>query len=382
MSDPNEIKVNTVAFNHDGSLFALGTTKGFSIFSCSPFKVLCSENIEGGVSLVQVLGKSNIICYVKTITNKKETISEIVLWDQSKHAVILDVKLPEKVLAIKINFLHLFIISKNKIEVFLVSKMASIEEIKTQDNPRGIFSVTQTEQGSIMVYPYSKKSKVGVVNFYINEQQNENNKNTNEDKEFNFWAHTSAIGCLAINREGTLITTCSENGTLIRVFNLKGEIGYEFRRGSDKAVIMNLSFDYNSNFVACTSDKGTIHVFVLSQTGTVDFDLNNPEQTKNRHEFHEIDTHESFFGNLMNKISAAKRLAEVHRSYAQFRLESKNSYCSFYGEGNDLFLHVISPEGIFYKAEFDPKAGGEIIDYMPYDLTSKVEEFNQVKTSS
>ena len=303
---------------------------------------------------MQVLGKSNIICYVKTITSKKEMISEIVLWDQSKRAAILDTKVAEKVLSIKINFLHLFIISKNKIEVFLVSQMARIDEIKTTDNPRGIFSVTQTEKGSIMVYPCSKKSKVGIVNFFATQQQD------NEQRQFEFWAHTSAIGCLAINREGTLITTCSENGTLLRVFNLKGEIGYEFRRGSDKAVIMNLSFDYNSNFVACTSDKGTIHVFVLSQTGTVDFDLNNPEQTKSRHEFHEIDSHESFFGNLMNKISAPKRLAENHRSYAQFRLESKNSHCSFYGEGNDLFLHVISPEGIFYKAEFDPKAGGEI----------------------
>jgi WD40 repeat protein len=38
------------------------------------------------------------------------------------------------------------------------------------------------------------------------------------------------------------------------------------RRGSDKAEIYSISFDKNSNWIACSSDKGTIHIFTVSKT--------------------------------------------------------------------------------------------------------------------
>ncbi len=40
------------------------------------------------------------------------------------------------------------------------------------------------------------------------------------------------------------------------------------RRGSDKAEIYSLSFDRNSTMIACSSDKGTIHIFAVSKSNT------------------------------------------------------------------------------------------------------------------
>ena len=40
------------------------------------------------------------------------------------------------------------------------------------------------------------------------------------------------------------------------------------RRGSDKAEIYSISFDRNSTLIACSSDKGTIHIFNVSKTQT------------------------------------------------------------------------------------------------------------------
>ena len=40
------------------------------------------------------------------------------------------------------------------------------------------------------------------------------------------------------------------------------------RRGSEKAEIYSLSFDKNCNWMACSSDKGTIHIFSLSKNRT------------------------------------------------------------------------------------------------------------------
>jgi WD40 repeat protein len=40
----------------------------------------------------------------------------------------------------------------------------------------------------------------------------------------------------------------------------------EVRRGADKAEIHCLAFDPSSAWIACSSDKGTIHVFAIDKT--------------------------------------------------------------------------------------------------------------------
>jgi WD repeat-containing protein 45 len=48
------------------------------------------------------------------------------------------------------------------------------------------------------------------------------------------------------------------------VFSTKdGKILRELRRGADKAEIFCICFDKSSRFLACTSDKGTVHIFAL-----------------------------------------------------------------------------------------------------------------------
>ena len=77
-------------------------------------------------------------------------------------------------------------------------------------------------------------------------------------------AHNSSIACIALNSAGTLLATASDKGTLIRLFRSEtGDRLQELRRGSDKAEIFNLSIDLQSNWIACTSDKGTVHVFSI-----------------------------------------------------------------------------------------------------------------------
>jgi WD repeat-containing protein 45 len=40
------------------------------------------------------------------------------------------------------------------------------------------------------------------------------------------------------------------------------------RRGTDKAEIYSISFDKNSHWISCSSDKGTIHIFTVSKNTT------------------------------------------------------------------------------------------------------------------
>lgn len=61
----------------------------------------------------------------------------------------------------------------------------------------------------------------------------------------------------------TLLT--SPQGTIIRVFSTSNfAMVCELRRGMDPAIIYDLCFSPSGNLLACTSDKGTLHIFDVS----------------------------------------------------------------------------------------------------------------------
>jgi hypothetical protein len=54
---------------------------------------------------------------------------------------------------------------------------------------------------------------------------------------------------------------------LIRIFKSEdGSFLQEVRRGAEKAEIYSIAFDAASKFLACSSDRGTIHIFSLATT--------------------------------------------------------------------------------------------------------------------
>ena len=78
-------------------------------------------------------------------------------------------------------------------------------------------------------------------------------------------AHKSPVAFLSLNSTGTLLATCSDKGTVIRVFSVPGADKIaQFRRGSYPAKIFSLNFNLMSTLLAVSSDSDTIHIFKLS----------------------------------------------------------------------------------------------------------------------
>jgi WD40 repeat protein len=70
-----------------------------------------------------------------------------------------------------------------------------------------------------------------------------------------------------MNKQGSLIATCSEKGTLIRFWDARtGELWHEVRRGSTPAKITSLAFDKEGKFLTCCRSaksigSSTVHIF-------------------------------------------------------------------------------------------------------------------------
>ena len=77
-------------------------------------------------------------------------------------------------------------------------------------------------------------------------------------------AATHTLSCIKFSADGSLVATCSERGTLIRVFDTDtASLVMEFRRGTRPAHITAMAFSPSSGHLGVASSNGTLHIFDL-----------------------------------------------------------------------------------------------------------------------
>ena len=180
--------------------------------------------------------------------------------------------------------------------------------IETGTNPKGLIGLSQIEEDLVVAFPMSSVGHVGVRFLDRNELQT----------SVEIKACDSSVAHVALNKEGTLLATASEKGTLIRIFDTKtGNLLQEVRRGTKTAEIYSIVFDDNSNFIACTSDTGTVHIFSLANA---------------KKKLEGTQTSTSFFGMLGGYITP--KILNDERSFASFYIPNVKSVATFGPDNN------------------------------------------------
>lgn len=151
----------------------------------------------------------------------------------------------------------------------------------------------------------------------------------------NFTAAKTAVACITLNSNGSMCATASEKGTLIRIWNTtEGTLMQTLRRGVDRAEIYCINFDPRSHWIVATSDKGTVHIYALQASG-----------------FRNTKSSMSFMSKIIPKYF------ESEFSYAQFRVADSRMIAAFSEDSQQVI--VLSAEGKYYRATFNPNAPGE-----------------------
>ena len=195
-----------------------------------------------------------------------------------------------------------------------------------------------------------------------------NIKNYDTGKESTINAHQNMLSCISLSSNGSLLATASEKGTLIRVYNTSdGTLLKELRRGTENAEIYSIAFEPSGKFIACSSDRKTIHIFILGADGQNPTANGNKGQNVGpaKEEQEEPKNHKSVFGKITNFFGVQNTYFNSEWSFAQFRITDTKAICSF---GPDNSIIVISSEGKYYQAEYDPKNGGECTNIQETDL--------------
>jgi len=323
-----------VGFNQDYGCFACGTDTGFRIYNCDPFKETFKRDFNnGGIGYVEMLFRCNILALVGGGRNPRYPPNKVMIWDDHQNRCIGELSFRSEVKAVKLRRDRVVVVLEYKIYVYNFADLKLVDHIETTSNPKGLCALCPNIPNTVLVCPGLQKGHVRCELYDIK-------------KTTLITAHETSLACFALNHDGSKLATASEKGTLIRIFDTaSGQPLQELRRGADRADIYSICFNANSQWLAVSSDKGTIHVFSLrgrngekEETKDKDGKKENPRSSL------------SFLRGILPKYFSSEW------SFAQFRVTDSRTIVAFGTERHSII--VVSADGSFYKAVFDPDRPG------------------------
>ena len=81
-----------INFNQDSSCFAIGTQTGFRILNSIPFKNNFCRDMNGGIGLIEMLNRSNIVALIGGGISPRYSSNKLVLWDDHKQKEISEMR--------------------------------------------------------------------------------------------------------------------------------------------------------------------------------------------------------------------------------------------------------------------------------------------------
>jgi WD40 repeat protein len=306
-----------------------------------------------------MLFRCNILALVGGGKNPRFPTNKVMIWDDQMGKCIGELSFRSDVRGVRLRRDRVVAVLDKKVYVYNFADLKIVDHIETVPNPRGLCALCSHLDHNVLACPGRQRGQVRVDLYHL-------------QKTTVIPAHESELMALALNQDGTMLATASERGTLLRVFSTHtGKLQYEFRRGAERAVIQSIAFNPTSTFLACTSDKGTIHVFKLGALGTpVALSESGGGSQQQQQQHRVID--ESPAGGaatapggaaaaFLSPFSFVKGILPKYFSsewsFAQFRVPETHSICAFGSKRNTLL--VVCADGSFYRAEFDAETGGE-----------------------
>ncbi|KAG0667933.1 autophagy protein [Maudiozyma exigua] len=364
-----------ITFNQDGSCICLVNNKdGFQIIDSNTLDNLYSES-SGTYSHIQLYYKSSLMIMVGLGEDIKISPRQLVIRNIETQEQICEFFYPDTISNVKVNVDRLVVSLQDEIYVYNLATMKLLHVIKNLRKLNGLIDVSMgVSDSNLLMYPtysvrrrqsmgtaVSKNSQFsgdtrisadvneineyGVIHSTVPNADNESSIDINhaEDNEVSpdnyddmevtkagdiiifdmtslrplmvIEAHQNAIKCVCMSKDGSMIATASKLGTIIRVFDTTtGKKKYEFRRGTYRAIIQNIEFSKQNNFLIVTSSSSTIHIFELEPYEIPMESINVSIHETNEQDLVLLDTNINNFNDDIGRPDTANSIINGERS--------------------------------------------------------------------
>ena len=235
-----------LSYNEQGSILNCGTNTGFKMFSLRPFKKIVEHEFGQGIGIVEILNTSNLIALVGGGKNPMWSPKQVMIWDDSSKKILGELRFNKLVKGVKLTRDRVYVATHESIYIYNFSDLKLIDKVLTSTNNDGLMSIKQNTLLTLSLQPghYQMYNNGNVLNIVK--------------------AHTGHIQNMAFSNDGLWIATCSNKGTLIKIFCGNSKI-YEFRRGMDYIKIISMVFSSSKRYLAISSETSTIHIYDLQK---------------------------------------------------------------------------------------------------------------------
>ncbi|XP_057475172.1 autophagy-related protein 18c-like isoform X2 [Actinidia eriantha] len=358
VSDNEETELLSVSWNQDYGCFSTGTSCGFRIYNCDPLKETFRRDLKsGGFGIVEMLFRSNILALVGGKFNSQYPPNKVIIWDDHQSRCIGEFSFRFEVRAVKLRRDRIVVVLEHKIYVYNFTDLKLLHQIETLSNPRGLCCLSHMLNTSVLACLGLRRGQVRVEHFGLSMTRFID-------------AHDSQIATLTLTMDGLLLATASTKGTLIRIFNtMDGTRLQEVRRGVDKADIYSIALSPNVQWLAVSSDKGTVHIFSLRVRVVGEdsswFSVAQSPAMVYRSSSSSPDAliSPSTSANPGSSLSFLKGVLPKYFSsewsFARFHIPEYTQFIAAFGSQNTVI--IVGMDGSFYRCSFDPVNGGEML---------------------
>jgi len=333
-------QIQNLRFNQDKSSFICCFQDGFRIYNIDPIREQAhyQQAEVGSIGQAELLYRSNLIAVVSGGRSPKYADNSLMVFDDRISKPVLELTLPSQVLAVRMRLDKIVAVCRTSIHVFAFpTKPSKLFSIDTRDNPQGLCEVSpgKFSERELLVFPGFKVGSIQLLDIQ--------NVTRVSSAPTCLNTHRSELTCLAINQQGTMVATASTKGTLIRIWDTTKRVQLvELRRGADSARIYCINFSLTDEWLCCSSDKGTVHVFALHN-----YRLNKRSALAN------MGVPGAYAGSLW--------------SLASFTVPQEcGCICAF---GNQTSIHAVCMDGSYHKYSFSPDG---ICNQAGYDVITEL----------
>jgi WD40 repeat protein len=266
--------------------------------------------------------------------NPEYSPNKVMVWDDHSQQSIGELVFRTPVKCVKLRRESIIIVLEHRTYIYNFSDLKLRNVIHTISNTKGLVSISIVSNANVIATLGMEKGSIRIENYELNKTHIIN-------------AHESDIGFMNLTDNGKYLATASILGTIIRIWDTySGEKIQELRRGTEQATIHSLAFSKNNQFLACSSNSETIHIFKLKP------DNKNYNEISN---FPEQDNKKNKVKNLKSSLSLFKGYLPTYFSsewsFTQFKVDYPKSFVAF--DKNDNKLLVITNNGHFYKLNIE-----------------------------
>lgn len=239
-------------FNQDCTSLAVGTKKGYKLFSLNSIDSL-ETTYEYDLEEIYIVERLFSSSLVVVVTLKAPRLLKVCHF--KKGTWICQYSYSNTILAVKLNRSRLVVSVEGSLFIHNIRDLKVLHTIRdTPPNPSGLLTLSISTENCFLAYPGS--GTIGEVQIF---------DASNLHAKTMIPAHNSPLAALAFSPSGKELATASEKGTVIRVFNVAdGTKLFEFRRGVRRCVsISSLVFSSDANYLCCSSNTETVHIFKL-----------------------------------------------------------------------------------------------------------------------